>query len=515
MKVNRHGGGEGTAVMGFTSGQSTNLTTVAALDDNGRISIFSSKATDVVIDVVDYHTSPEGTSGTVFVPVTPARVAKTATGEGTCDPAPCDRLAAGETVAFQVAGVGGVPTDGAAAVVVSVTIENPSGAGWAKVNPNAGDWSAAAILHYQSAQSVNDVVVARLDEAGAIDVWTQDPADVTIDVAGYYSPLSATWSYAYDGDGLRRARTAPSGEVTSFTWDPTEGVPALLTETTGAETTAWVYGPGGSPLIQHGPDGTVTFLHADQLGSVRVLTDEGGDVVGSQAFDPYGNPTERSGIATPFGYAGEYTDDETGLQYLRARFYDPTTGQFLSRDPIEPLTRSAYAYVGGNPLNLVDPRGLAPWDGVVDWVSDHRHEIIDVATTVGTGIAVAAACSTGVGCVLTMAAGATVGAGAHIGSDALIDDGNDISVLSALGHGGLSAAAGAGCALLFGQGCGVATAGRTSAAGVGRESLPLAVQWMYRTDRAVNAGRGLTAFLSFELWSWKTLLGAGFRDDNC
>ncbi len=345
--------------------------------------------------------------------------------------------------------------------------------GWAKVNPNPGDWSAAATLHYQSAQSVNDVVVARLDEAGAINIWTQDPADVTIDVAGYYSPLSATWSYAYDGDGLRRSRTAPSGEVTSFTWDPTAGVPALLTETTGAETTAWVYGPGGSPLIQHGPDGTVTFLHADQLGSVRVLTDEGGDVVGSQAFDPYGNPTERSGIATPFGYAGEYTDDETGLQYLRARFYDPTTGQFLpgirsSRSPAR-RTRTSGATLSISSTPGGSRRGMVSWTGS----SDHRHEIIDVATTVGTGIAVAAACSTGVGCVLTMAAGATVGAGAHIGSDALIDDGNDISVLSALGHGGLSAAAGAGCALLFGQGCGVATAGRTSAAGVGRVVAPL------------------------------------------
>ncbi len=331
-----------------------------------------------------YYSTPDGDSATVFEPVTPARVAKTATGEGTCDPSPCDRLGAGETVAFQVAGLGGVPTDGAAAVVVSVTIENPSGVGWAKVNPNAGDWSAAATLHYQSAQSVNDVVVARLDEAGAINIWTQDPADVTIDVAGYYSPLSATWSYAYDGDGLRRSRTAPSGEVTSFTWDPTAGLPALLTETTGAETTAWVYGPGGSPLIQHGPDGTVTFLHADQLGSVRVLTDEGGDVVGSQAFDPYGNPTERSGAATPFGFAGEYTDDETGLQYLRARFYDPSTGQFLTRDPIEAITRSAYAYVGGNPLNAVDPSGLEWWDPT-DWDGEAIVEFVHDASGVIAG----------------------------------------------------------------------------------------------------------------------------------
>jgi uncharacterized protein RhaS with RHS repeats len=49
---------------------------------------------------------------------------------------------------------------------------------------------------------------------------------------------------------------------------------------------------------------------------------------------------------------------ESSLQYLRARYYDPATGQFLSRDPLASLTRSPYGYVGGNPLNGVDPSGL-------------------------------------------------------------------------------------------------------------------------------------------------------------
>lgn len=50
------------------------------------------------------------------------------------------------------------------------------------------------------------------------------------------------------------------------------------------------------------------------------------------------------------------------------RFYDPATGQFLTRDPIESVTRSPYAYVYGNPLNATDPSGLAPWD---DWCVDN------------------------------------------------------------------------------------------------------------------------------------------------
>ena len=55
---------------------------------------------------------------------------------------------------------------------------------------------------------------------------------------------------------------------------------------------------------------------------------------------------------------GPVVDAETGFQYLRARYYDPATGQFLTRDPIEAETREPYGYVGGNPLNETDPAGL-------------------------------------------------------------------------------------------------------------------------------------------------------------
>jgi len=56
--------------------------------------------------------------------------------------------------------------------------------------------------------------------------------------------------------------------------------------------------------------------------------------------------------------SGPVVDAETGFVYLRARYYDPATGQFLSRDPLVALTGSAYGYVDGNPLNGIDPTGL-------------------------------------------------------------------------------------------------------------------------------------------------------------
>jgi RHS repeat-associated protein len=68
-----------------------------------------------------------------------------------------------------------------------------------------------------------------------------------------------------------------------------------------------------------------------------------------------------SGTATiPLLYNGQYTDTESGLIYLRARYYDPTTTQFITRDPAAAMTREPYNYADGRPLTLSDPSGLFP-----------------------------------------------------------------------------------------------------------------------------------------------------------
>src|SRR5206468_5758670 len=85
------------------------------------------------------------------------------------------------------------------------------------------------------------------------------------------------------------------------------------------------------------------YYHPDQLGSIRAMTGSSGQVVKTYKYDPYGNPVDWTGtIYNPFGYAGEYTDEESGHIYLRARYYDPSTQQFLSRDPIEAITGQPY-----------------------------------------------------------------------------------------------------------------------------------------------------------------------------
>ncbi|WP_158594070.1 RHS repeat-associated core domain-containing protein [Cohnella faecalis] len=88
-------------------------------------------------------------------------------------------------------------------------------------------------------------------------------------------------------------------------------------------------------------------------------------------FGEYHKPNGRD--VQPFKYTGEIQDDESGLIYLRARYYDPSIGRFINEDSYEgqidnPLTLNLYTYVGNNPLIYSDPSGHF-WETIVDVMS--------------------------------------------------------------------------------------------------------------------------------------------------
>jgi RHS repeat-associated protein len=146
------------------------------------------------------------------------------------------------------------------------------------------------------------------------------------------------------------------GESTNhLTWDVSGGLSLLLSD----GQTSYIYGPGGLPIEQIDAEEAPTYYHHDQLGSTRMLTNASGEATARFSYDAYGGLEASTGTqTTPLGYAGQYTLAQSGLQYLRARVYDPVTGQFLTRDPVEPLTRQPYTYAGDNPLSSADPTGL-------------------------------------------------------------------------------------------------------------------------------------------------------------
>jgi RHS repeat-associated protein len=143
-----------------------------------------------------------------------------------------------------------------------------------------------------------------------------------------------------------------------FTWDGASG--NLLQQYDGTTKTSFIYGPGGLPVEQIAGS-TTTYLHHDHIGSTRLITDSAGatGTATTITYDPYGNSVTTSGsLTSPLGFTGVYADGETGLLAATHRYYDPTTAQFLTRDPAVAKTRSPYAYVSGNPLNKTDPSGL-------------------------------------------------------------------------------------------------------------------------------------------------------------
>jgi RHS repeat-associated protein len=98
----------------------------------------------------------------------------------------------------------------------------------------------------------------------------------------------------------------------------------------------------------------------DGHSGVRILTDKLGNLTDTSSYDAYGNST--GSVDSEFGYRGESFDDLTGLQYLRARYYDPSNGRFLGVDPIEgdmnsPVSRHRYLYGNANPVSYSDPSG--------------------------------------------------------------------------------------------------------------------------------------------------------------
>jgi len=175
-------------------------------------------------------------------------------------------------------------------------------------------------------------------------------------------------TYAYDGDGMRESKTV-SGTTTQFTWD---GGGNLLQQYDGTTKTSFIYGPGGLPVEQIAGS-TTTYLHHDQLGSTRLITDSAGSTstATTDTYGPYGNVVSSSGsLTTPLMFCGQYKDSESSLYYLRARYYDPTTAQFLTLDPAVGTTLSPYAYILGSPLNGVDPSGMDVWCSALDRMTD-------------------------------------------------------------------------------------------------------------------------------------------------
>jgi RHS repeat-associated protein len=252
--------------------------------------------------------------------------------------------------------------------------------------------------------------------------WGYDAAgNLTSDAAANYSydaenrlrAVNAAPGYVYDGEGRRVKKTL--GEATRFAYGVGGQLLAEYDAATGALRKQNAYGPGGllASVVPNALAGAGTrYVTADHLGSPRAVTGAGGAVVSRHDYKPFGEElgagiggrTAAQGYGQADGvrqgFTGYEKDGETGLNFAQARYHSPRQGRFTSPDqPLvdqwqnNPQSWNLYAYVRNNPLNSVDPFGMAAecprgWEGCVErdgkfyWPHPETGEEIEIVTEV-------------------------------------------------------------------------------------------------------------------------------------
>lgn len=169
--------------------------------------------------------------------------------------------------------------------------------------------------------------------------------------------------YEYAPNGLRLNKKI-NGNTTSYVWDGTN----IVFE---KESTNEVKYIRGINLISRQTATSDQYYLFNVHGDVTALTSNTGQVDKLYEYDAFGNEVNTDiNDANPFRYSGEFYDKETGTYYLRARYYDPSIGRFITEDTFlgnnnDPLSLNLYTYCYNNPIKHIDPSGNIAWD-IVD-----------------------------------------------------------------------------------------------------------------------------------------------------
>jgi RHS repeat-associated protein len=276
----------------------------------------------------------------------------------------------------------------------------------------------AAIYTYDALNRLTGVSSPGLNASYGYDAagnrTSVDGVAFTYDAGGRLASSSDGASYTYDAAGNLLSRTR-TGQTDTFVWD---GL-GKLTRINYADSSfsEYRYDFAGRRISKRGRDGTTIyytylgpnlaqeldangvviasytydgldrpvsmyrngltyFYLLDHLGSVLGLVDENGVVAATYRYDPWGNViSSTGGLANSLRFTAREWDEESGLYFYRARYYDPQVGRFISRDPIGVRGgMNLYAYVANRPVNLRDPSGLLI-DELLDYLfSDSRAE---------------------------------------------------------------------------------------------------------------------------------------------
>ena len=189
--------------------------------------------------------------------------------------------------------------------------------------------------------------------------YTYNAAD---QLAGVQGPNGAA-SYTYDGDGQRITRSTAAGQ-TIYVRDP-QGEVIAEYSSTGQLLAEYAYVDGQRLCkITHDAQGVEhrVYYHQDVVGTPVAETNESGQVLVRANYTPFGEEVIPGAASDPHKFTGKELDDESGLYYFGARYYDAYLGRFVSVDEADgdnthPQGWNRYAYALNNPLRYEDPNG--------------------------------------------------------------------------------------------------------------------------------------------------------------
>ncbi len=209
------------------------------------------------------------------------------------------------------------------------------------------------------------------DFRGNREMEYSDPNLITSETNIYaYDELNRLWGVAkggvttyndYTADGLRFYKQVDS-QRTYYYYDLLGRVNAEG-NSTGQPTASYIWGPDRTLAKRDFTSGTTYYYIYNGHGDVVQMVDLDGNIVNNYDYDPWGNfVNKQENVHNPFTYFGQMYDESTGLYYLRARFYDPTVGRFISEDSYEgdinnTLSLNRYTYGHNNPVMYTDPSG--------------------------------------------------------------------------------------------------------------------------------------------------------------
>nr|WP_305121013.1 RHS repeat-associated core domain-containing protein [Saccharibacillus sp. JS10] len=212
----------------------------------------------------------------------------------------------------------------------------------------------------------------RLTLQSSIQMPHKDNIDYTYNQAEQLSGVTrnqTSVSYKYNGDGLMTERSMTKDGQSTTTRYYYDGANIIAEGTVAADGTVTFkarYVRGAQLIYREDANHEKAYYQHNGHGDVTGLVKADGTVLNRYTYDIWGNPlTSDVQVENVFGYSGEYWDEDTGLQYLRSRWYDPSIGRFIQEDTFEgyvnrPSSLNPYTYVENNPLKYVDPDGKNP-----------------------------------------------------------------------------------------------------------------------------------------------------------